>query len=1138
MIIKKFIPRIAVSALLGLFSSSLLHADVFTNVPEASAEGYQVLYELNAPTDAGYRDAVPVPYTVDNSSTAAAFDRVAYYIELVDSSNNTTWVYASMDAFTTVAKELGLPHNVDNPVLHQQVVENLNLVTNVTGLATGTSLDGAVVEMWPSNYSPARGPHFYAGSGVTFDWDDSGASANTAGYGSFQLHNPISNQVVFAYNRWGVSGGANDDIGIGSQSSGNPDYTSSATAGNYTTRKIVILTRPGSHVTFTDMPKNRSLHPRNLTTNKATIVVAGSETEGGYDNAVLRLYRNDVFVSETVQALTYVTGSAPFSFSTEITAELADYDFEVLLDNGGVRHIVRRSTDVVAGDAYLVYGQSNSEAARGLAVIATTTANGYASPWVRTFGQNADSGDATRNNLSWVQAEGDGWGQGIADPGAIGQWPIVLGRKIVDDHSIPVAILNGGRGGYNITQLQKDDAQPNNLDDNGVTKRTYNRLRFRAQQSDVADSARAIFYYQGESDNGDAPVHSNGFAALHADWAVDYPGLEHIYAVQVHVGCGVTQNDVALREVQRNFGDLYPNTSVMSTNGIQAHDGCHYAFTNGYEDIGLYHFAQVSRDLYNGPSGPDIDALNPSKVEFSNAAHTQILLTMRNTGATINFPAGALSDFALTGTSATITSYSVSGATITFNLSAPVTNEASLEYRGHTGGGDFVTNANGVGLLSFTENIGGEAPTVILVTPTMTRTANVNETITIQATATDGEAGPATRMVLLVHGVEKYEEMGNSLSTTWTVPSAGAHLIEIRAYDSEGNFGQANFTVLTDSLTSPGGVSSDLSVWLKAEIGVTKDANGFVSSWLDQSGNNNNATQALAGQQPHYSEFLLGNSPGLTFDGNDFITGLTGMPTGSYTKIVRFTLNSHTASNNLLSAAGAGTHALWYNSTNTARIFHSGNFVTSSIVTPVQTPSVLAATYDTTSNQGSIYVDNVIGGTATTVNDQSGNSYQVGGFANANYLDGTVSEVIIYNRVLTPAELTAVYNYLDNKYLTPYSLWLKDHTLTTGQEDPAKDGLSADVEYALGLDPSQDNAGTSHLPVVSQNGANIEVKYTIANDHPEAIVELQSSPNFEDWTTVTDALDSTNGVHDSRIYSYTPVSETKLFFRLRITVVK
>ncbi|MEK7952548.1 sialate O-acetylesterase [Luteolibacter soli] len=1115
--------------------------NVFTRVPEASAEGYQVLYELNIPLDSGYRDGVAPAYSVDNSLTAAPFDRVAYYFELTNADGTSRWVYASMDAFTTVAKQLGLPHNVLNPVKHQRLVENMNVYSNVQGLVTGTSLDGGSVEMFPSNYNMGR-TGFYAGDGGNYDWDDSGATATDAGYGSFQVHHPLSQQVLFAYNHWATADGTNDDVGIGNQATGQRDYTFGATAAAYNARKLVILTRPASHVTFTAMPGNRSLQPRNLTTNLASVSIAGTEREGGYSNVVMRRYREGVFQSESVQALVYTAGAAPFSFSSQIPAELAGYDFEVLLEKNGVRRLVRRATDVVAGDALLFYGQSNTEAWIGFAAN-NTTSNGYASRWVRTFGQNSDSGDATRNNLSWVQANGDGGGSLYNDPGAIGQWAMVIGGKIVADHQIPVAILNGARGGYSMLQLQKDHAQPDNLDDNGAVTRTYNRLRYRATRAGVAAAARAIFYYQGESDNDNATQHGAGFLGLHSDWQTDYPGLEHIYEVQVRPGCGVTRENVALRELQRSFGDTYANTSVMTTNGYQPHDGCHYRFTGGYELLGLQHFAQVSRDLYHGPTGPNIDALNPGTIGFTDDSHTKILVTMRNAGATINFPAGALSDFALTGTSATITGYSVAGSTILFNLSAPVDSGAFLEYRSHSGGGDFVTNGSGVGLLAFSQRIGQQPPTVMLSSPVRTRPATVGESIVVNATTTPGENGAATRMVFLVNGVPLLETTGSTLATNWQVPAAGAHLLEVVAYDATGNYGRASVTIFTAVSTTPGGVTSGLVVWLKAESGITKDASGYVSAWVDQAGAADSATQPTNGNKPRYLEAHLGNGPALHFDGNDFMSGATGMPTGSYTKIVRFALDAYPPSNNLVSAGTAGDttnrdHALFFEGTPNAKIYHSGTFLTASIATPLGKPSIVHATYDTTVNTGTLYVDNALGGSAVSGGDNTITNYTLGGYNGGNNtLSGDISEVLIYSRVLTATERNSVYTYLDQKYLAPYALWLRGHGSVADAADPGKDGVPAIIEYAHGLDPAVNNAGSPRFLRVENVGGLPELRFDKAVASSDAWVQVEMSSDLATWTEQTSEVVGSSGGFETRrvVIPGETGTAAKRFARLRVS---
>src|SRR6187402_1175483 len=49
----------------------------------------------------------------------------------------------------------------------------------------------------------------------------------------------------------------------------------------------------------------------------------------------------------------------------------------------------------------------------------------------------------------------------------------------------------------------------------------------------------------------------------------------------------------------------------------------------------------------------------------------------------------------------------------------------------------------------------------------------------------------------------------------------------------------------------PGGVSTGLRLWLRADAGVTSSA-GAVSAWADQSGIGNTVTQSATSQRPAY----------------------------------------------------------------------------------------------------------------------------------------------------------------------------------------------------------------------------------------------------------------------------------------------
>ena len=1110
------------------------HSSVFTHVPETAAEGYVVIYELEPPVDGGFRNATPVPYSINNHHLAPDFDRVAYYLELT-TENETKWVYVSMEAFTESAAALGIPHNQDNPVVHQRNVRNMNVLSNVEGVETGAFIDGGHVEMWPSNYGPSDSYGVFAATNQQYDWGDSGGRTD-AGYGSFQIHNPMARQTILAYNRWGVLGSAHDDIGIGNQQTGEPDWTFAGNAADYSGRRLVILVRPRtSDLSFTALPKNRQLYPRNLATNSAAVLVAGTEAFGGYDAAVLKVFRNGFLNTTINKSLLYENGVADFSFTPTIAAELASYDFEVLLRQGDNEKTVERIRDVVAGDAFIVYGQSNAEAMRY--DDSERSANEYASPWIRTFGQNGDIAARARNILNWAEAEGDGFS---FQPAAIGQWAMVIGRQIVDTYGIPVAILNGSRAGHNIGQLQKDRADPDNLQDSSEMRRTYNRLRYRAIQSGLGGRARALFYYQGESDKNDASVHAHGFARLREDWEVDFPALEHYYVTQIRPGCvNVPPSSVALRDVQRRLADQYPNTSTMASNGLPGHDGCHYTFAGGYEDLGLHHYRQVARDLYGAPNDPNIDSLNADFAAFTDASRTEIRLVLRNVGATINFPAGALADFAISNTAVTLADGSVSGHTIYFQLSGPANDDSILEYRGHLEAGEWITNAHGVGLLTFVEPIAPYAisdPKITLHSPPSSREATVGESLVVQASGSSIQSSAIVKIAFYANGVLQTEMSGDSLDTTWQPSAPGAYLLTIRGFAESGDFADQTVTIFAGPPSAPGGVGQGLRLWLKAEAGIVPGTGSQVAKWRDQSGQGHHMIQNEPSSRPELVERLYGPGPGLQFDGNDFLTSDQGMPTGDYTKIVRFTLTSNDPGfiHNVVSSAEAGNsvtgreHALYFPQLRPT-LYHNVNFAQGNEQVALNEAAVVMATYQTGSRQGRTYLNGELVGIGTAPGDNTKTSIQIGAYLSNYFMHGSVAEVIIYDRLLTEPERELIATYLLDKNDTPFEKWQREVAVSG-----AYGGDATIIQYAFGLDETGHHSGQPLQ--VRPNGPQMEVTYQRPLDRPDAAVHLERSTNLTQWQGVS--VQPTDLVGNLQEWVYSEPIEPdgqSVFFRLRVT---
>jgi hypothetical protein len=232
----------------------VLAVPTISNVPET--EGWDLVYTLPIPNTAGFRNSTAVPYSVDNSGAIGYFDRVGYYLEL-DTGTGPQWVYASMDAFTGDRSKIGLPHNVDNPVIWQQTVSNMNVASNKPGIVTGTGIATGNVEMWSTNYNQGNAIGIPGASGSAFDFGDGGAGIG-AGHGSFQVHNYGAGQTLIGYSDWGGnSPSANSELGIGTNTGtvvtpggpvgvgGHPDWTFADSAHLYTAKKeLQIVVRP------------------------------------------------------------------------------------------------------------------------------------------------------------------------------------------------------------------------------------------------------------------------------------------------------------------------------------------------------------------------------------------------------------------------------------------------------------------------------------------------------------------------------------------------------------------------------------------------------------------------------------------------------------------------------------------------------------------------------------------------------------------------------------------------------------------------------------------------------------------------------------------------------------------------------
>lgn len=242
------------------------------------------------------------------------------------------------------------------------------------------------------------------------------------------------------------------------------------------------------------------------------------------------------------------------------------------------------------------------------------------------------------------------------------------------------------------------------------------------------------------------------------------------------------------------------------------------------------------------------------------------------------------------------------------------------------------------------------------------------------------------------------------------------------------------FTLGTARTTcSPGGVSGDLYVWLRADAGTsTTTDNTVLNTWSDQSGTSTDASQD--GNAPLFKNNATDNinfNPTIDFDGTDDRLSLgnlteikSGAPNnGDYTMLAVGIRQSGTGVQYVLGSEGGTTNQdlhFGFRSSTQATIAHWGNDTDATInaFNAPQAPYLVFAEYD---GSGRI-IEEIRGGdigrnTDSNTTDIGGTKTNfVGDLASVGNYNGLVSEVIVFDNDITDLQKQQIYTYLAIKY--------------------------------------------------------------------------------------------------------------------------
>lgn len=234
----------------------------------------------------------------------------------------------------------------------------------------------------------------------------------------------------------------------------------------------------------------------------------------------------------------------------------------------------------------------------------------------------------------------------------------------------------------------------------------------------------------------------------------------------------------------------------------------------------------------------------------------------------------------------------------------------------------------------------------------------------------------------------------------------------------------AEFTNVTVASHVPV-AGGNLRLWLRADTGVTTTTGSTVTTWLDQSGQGNNATQATAGFRPVLVPNILGEKPVVRF--NATATNYLGVANHTSLALDRVSVyavvkrTSGTAAAVVLEQFTANTAGYsLQTSTGVARAFRiNGTVSTYSVPSPGQSFNVLSGTYDMANRK--LYVDGVEQATAamTAATGAKTNNLYIGSRVTTSAtasLMGDIAEILVYSEVPTEKERLELSAYFKSKY--------------------------------------------------------------------------------------------------------------------------
>ena len=270
-----------------------------------------------------------------------------------------------------------------------------------------------------------------------------------------------------------------------------------------------------------------------------------------------------------------------------------------------------------------------------------------------------------------------------------------------------------------------------------------------------------------------------------------------------------------------------------------------------------------------------------------------------------------------------------------------------------------------------------------------------------------------------VYLADRYEIYHPNASWITQYSSAVQSEITRNQWNKEKADAYANYLQNNPTLEIP---AAGLSLWMRADAGITIDANNNVSQWQDQSFASYLSAQATVTNSPKLVNDAQTGKAALSFSGNQWLNGTTTLPVNQDITIITLASNATPSVYSEICAIGVSPSATgrmrgygYQNSMAQFDVYQAA--VTTGSAPIAGRPVIASVLYSKSSGVVSFYMQGVANGAGglSTSDVASGFIFGRAGWVGA-YWNGTISEILVYNRQLSSSERLQAEVYLSNKY--------------------------------------------------------------------------------------------------------------------------